>query len=192
MIPVFEFNAALACALAAAAKTVGGHAVLMSVLFEFLPDGVVRFVATDGKRLTFVECRAPHAEPAGSSFVLYSEYARKLVKVFPAKSNTRVSVFVYGDQIIFTDGETVEIFNKLEWDPRFPDYSRVLTHAETPPRTCTMPIDQIVEALATFKPFAGSGVKIELHHQGPSYFIPNLRPDLESIIAAQTVIMSFK
>lgn len=189
MIPISEFNAALSCALAAAG-TDPKRPELMAVLLEFLPEDLLRFVATDGHRLTYVECQVAHGQPDGSSFVLYSEYARKLVKSFPAKSKGRLTLAPYGEEILFTDGETVETFGRTAQE--FPDYRRVLSHADEPPRSACMPIDQVLEALDAFKPFAARGLTVELHDRGPSYFTPRIKQDMESIRAALTVIMSFK
>lgn len=192
MIPVSEFNAALSCVLAAVGKD-PKRAELMTVLLEFLPEDVLRFVATDGHRLTYVECQVQHMQPAGVSFILFAEYARKLVKTFPAKSSARLSVVPCGDQIIFTDGETAETFNRLEGDPQYPDYRRVLAHAPEPPRSVKINADFVAEALAAFKPFCVSGgLEIELHQGGPNWFTPVISPDLESITEAVTVIMGFR
>lgn len=189
MIPVSEFNAALSCVLAAASKD-PKRAELMAVLLEFLPEDVLRFVATDGHRLTLVDCRVAHGQPADSSFVLYSEYARKLVKAFPAKSSGRLTVAPYGREIIFTDGEAVETFGRTAQE--FPDYRRVLGHAPEPPRAVTMNAEFLAETLAAFKPLSSGGITVELYEGGPNWFTPKVKPDLESIFAAQTVIMGFR
>lgn len=187
MLLIKEFNQGLSVVLTCAGKD-PGLSEFMAVCIEFLPENILRLVAVDGHRLAFIDFACAHGQD-GTEFILYSEYAKKVLKSFAKSIPGNLSIVAYDDSIIFTNGDITETYPKHKAGSAFSPYRQALKHQGKAAPSVRINPQYIADAMAAFKPICDNEIEVSLQATGPNYFTPQLKEDLKNIVYAQTVIM---
>lgn len=178
-----EFNIALTIALSVACRRYGMPAVWSSVLFEFLPDNILRLVATDGHRLAIVDMQYNHEQSGRYAIHLgmIENYLKNPCTGYPC-------IYVFDGKLWVTDCTVIHEFNPLP-DP-YPDYEKVLRSAGGKSLGyVAFNADYLSEMFKVCEPICNGTFGVDIQAGDISYFSPGLRSDLVNIRSVTFGIM---
>lgn len=120
----FEIPAAdLAAAMAPVLVAVGSDCAnpVQQAVCAIFQTGVIRFVATDSKRMAVAEMQAKYPEEFTGNYLIPGRAAVEVLKLDP---DNPVVVGKFENQLVFDSGN-IRLITRL-YEGRFPDYARIL------------------------------------------------------------------
>lgn len=203
MITRNELYISLSLAIAAASAPGTNEAPLtgngkldvdQNICLDFWPDGSLRIVGTNGRRLAVVFLKMPGLPNRGKFLIPIDKAAEMLLTFTPAPGDTaRVSLVPFGqDQLMVTSGEDAMMIDGAQ--ALYPEYHLMI---ENRPEDTTA-FKMAVYDMITLKwvqdhlaPVADGAVAVNIRAYGPTVFRPRLRA-FECITDVVMAIRPFK
>ena len=195
MIPTTEFHTALNVAVCHATTTAIRAADmphLQNIFFCFQPNNILTLVGTDGHRMATIDLHVAHGQPAGLTFPLYIEYARKLLKELRPDLGGPLTVAPFGSDLMIAGCTTCHSFPAPAVPVEAPAWQSVMSRMPAVQGgELRLDAQFIIDALTACKPLMADMPRacLRVADNTPLFIQPVLRSGLTAIQAVTIAIM---